>query len=100
MIHTPATKGAIPRSDLGILLGPSDSTYNAMQCYNIGSDTIMIRHHYTILKHIPTAFPYSIHNLPTTPSAMVKRILKEKNPKDIIDKDSQENYVKQPDDLT
>ncbi|KAJ1381071.1 hypothetical protein B484DRAFT_462117, partial [Ochromonadaceae sp. CCMP2298] len=31
---------------------------------------------------------------------MVKRILKEKNPKDIIDKDSQENYVKQPDDLS
>jgi hypothetical protein len=25
---------------------------------------------------------------------------KEKNPKDIIDKDSQENYVKQPDDLS
>jgi hypothetical protein len=91
MIHTPSTKDAIPRSDLGILIGPSDCTYNAMQCYNIGSDAIMIRHHYTILKHIPTAFPYPLHNLPTTPSAMVKRILKEKNPKDIIDKDSQES---------
>jgi hypothetical protein len=31
---------------------------------------------------------------------MVKRMPKEKNPKDIIDKDSQENYVKQPDDLS
>jgi hypothetical protein len=100
MIHTPSTKGAIPRSDLGILIGPSDCTYNAMQCYNIGSDAIMIRHHYTIFKHIPTTFPYPQRNLPTTPSAMVKRILKEKNPKDITDKDSQENYVKQPDDLS
>jgi hypothetical protein len=66
-IHTPKQpNNSYPRGEIGIVLGPNAATYNAVDTYAIYSKKVIVRHQYTVYKHIPKDFPYPLHNLPTT----------------------------------
>jgi hypothetical protein len=74
-IHTPKQiNHSYPRGELGIILGPSDCTYNAMDAYAKYSQKIIVRHQYTVYKYIPKKFPFKLHNQPTTPAALIKKV--------------------------
>lgn len=49
-----------PRSELGIALGPSELTYNAVRCYLFKEKVVVIRSKYTLLDRIPTDFPFTM----------------------------------------
>jgi hypothetical protein len=75
MIHTPKQpNNTFPRSEMVIVLGPNEVTCNSVDTMAIFSKKIMIRHQYTILKHIPKEFPYRLHNQPITPALLIKKI--------------------------
>jgi hypothetical protein len=101
-IHTPKQpNNSYPRGELGIVLGPCECTYNAVNTYAIYSKKLMVRHQYTVYKFIPKDFPFKLHNQPTTPAALIKKVHKEN--KDVIKakkaKEVDDN-LKEPDDLS
>lgn len=49
-----------PRSELGITLGPSELTYNAVRCYLFKEKVVVVRSEYTLLDRIPTDFPFDM----------------------------------------
>jgi hypothetical protein len=72
IINTPKQpNNSFPRSEMGTVLGPNEVTYNSVDTMAIFSKKIMIRHQYTILKHIPKEFPYRLHNQPITPATLI-----------------------------
>ncbi|KAJ1388514.1 hypothetical protein B484DRAFT_440027 [Ochromonadaceae sp. CCMP2298] len=64
----------------------------------IFSKKIMIRHQYTILKHIPKEFPYRLHNQPITPATLIKKIHTLEKRGDLTTR--QANETLEPDDMT
>lgn len=44
----------LPRSEMGIVLGPADGrTYSAVRCYIFEKKRVYIRHHFEVLKRLP-----------------------------------------------
>jgi hypothetical protein len=91
-IHMPKQpNNSYPRGELDIILGPSECTYNAMDCSAIYSQKIVVRHQYTVFTHILKEFPWKLHNQPTTPAALIKKMhALEKTGRVIIQKEGEE----------
>jgi hypothetical protein len=100
MIHTrKQPNSSYPCAELGIVLGPNEATYNAMDTMSIYIEKIMIRHQYTILQHIRKEFSCKLHDQSVTPAALIKRINAAEKPGK-KHKQQKGEEVLQPDDLT
>jgi hypothetical protein len=52
-----------PRSELGIVLGPSTRSLHAVRCYIFHTQKVYVRHHFTILDRIPLDFQWKLKTL-------------------------------------
>jgi hypothetical protein len=50
----------LPRSELGIVLGPSPTSSHAVRCYLFHSKDVRIRHHFTVLDRVPVDFEWKV----------------------------------------
>jgi hypothetical protein len=60
----------LPRSELGIVLGPSTRSLQAVRAYVFASERVYVRHHFTILDRIPLDFKWKLKSL-NSPSTIV-----------------------------
>ena len=50
----------LPRSELGIILGPAPRTYNAVRAYTFHTKTVKNRHHFKVLDQLPQEMEWKI----------------------------------------
>jgi len=52
----------LPRSEVGIVLGPALTSSKAVRCYLFHNKGVFIRHHFTVLDRVPIDFAWRLKN--------------------------------------